>query len=85
MGKIASTITSTEDAAGRAIGRDQIWGGEGYTIYVFDDNSMYVESGPTSIAVDADDAASVRSYIAFMGDDADLDADRIHNMMRYAK
>ncbi len=63
------TTAAAEMAQTRAIAKDDIGGGEGYTIYVFDDNSFLAQSGPSQIAVDADDAGSVdagreRSFLA---------------------
>ena len=78
--KAAHTINNTDEAAARAIAADQIWGGEGYTIYLFDDNSLWATSGSASIAIDADNAESVQNYLTFLGADAHLDAERIKNM-----
>lgn len=88
MNKIAQQIaqqftdtTSAADAAqGRAIAKDDIWGGEGFTLYVFDDNSFLAQSGLEQIAVDADDSASIDAYVAFLGEDACRDQQRIDDM-----
>ncbi|HBN54738.1 MAG TPA: hypothetical protein DD456_12150 [Stenotrophomonas sp.] len=74
------TTAAAEAAQARAVAKDDIWGGEGYTIYVFDDNSFLAQSGPTQIAVDADDAGSVDAYVEFLGDDVAHDQTRIDEM-----
>lgn len=75
------TIAASEAAEAAAIAKDQIWDGEGYTIYVFDDNSFLSQSGPLQIAVDADDRASVIAYMEWMGTDAPLDKQRLDDML----
>lgn len=79
--KIAHTIKTDEDADYHAIARESIWAGDGYTIWVFDDNSLFVRSGPLCLAVDADDAESVERYVKFLDEEAAAhDADRIQAM-----
>lgn len=68
-------------AEASAIAKDQIWEGEGYTILVFDDNSFLAQSGVEQIAVDGDDEMSVRKYIAWLGEDAKHDSQRIENLL----
>ena len=88
MSKIAQQIAkqfNNTEAAGQAaevqaISKDQIWDGEGYTIYVFDDNSFLAQSGPLQCAVDADDSGDVDAYEAWLGDDAQYDKARIEDM-----
>ncbi|MBB5875907.1 hypothetical protein [Xanthomonas sp. 3498] len=75
------TTTASEAAESLAIAKDQIWNGEGYTIYVFDDNSFLAQSGPTQVAVDADDQASVDAYVKWLGADASHDQQRIDEML----
>lgn len=79
--KQAHQIKTADQAEAQAIAKDQIWGGEGYTVYVFDDNSFVVFSGPTSLAVDADDREQVQAYIKFLGEDAGQDQQRIDDML----
>lgn len=65
----------------RAIAKDQIWEGRGYTIYVFDDNSLLAQSEMDQIAVDGDDRESVLSYMRWLGTDAPLDKQRLDDML----
>lgn len=75
---IASAAAAAEAAA---FAKDQIWSGEGYTIYGFSDNSFLSQSGSEQIAVDADDRDSVLAYVEWLGDDADLDKQRVGDML----
>lgn len=77
----ADTAAAAEQSESMAIAKDQIWGGEGYTVYVFDDNSLLAQSGVSQIAVDAGTRASVLEYIAWLGTDAPLDKQRIDDML----
>jgi hypothetical protein len=77
----ADTTTVAEAAAAQATAKDEIWSGEGYTVYVFADNSLLAQSGPTQIAVDADDQVSVAAYIEWLGEDAAHDQQRIDDML----
>ena len=78
MSKIAQQIATEYDnttAAGevaeaKAIAKDQVWDGEGYTKYTFDDNSVLIQQGPTQYAMDADDAGSIRGYAEWLDADA---------------
>lgn len=79
--KYTTTTAAEAVAEGRAVSKDQIWSGECYTIYVFDDNSILAQSGPVQIAVDGDDKASVQNYIAWLGEDAEHDQLRIDDML----
>ncbi|TAA45749.1 hypothetical protein EA655_05420 [Pseudoxanthomonas winnipegensis] len=82
---IAQQHTDSQLAAGVAeswaVSKDQIWGGEGYTLYVFNDNSILAQSGPEQIAVDADDPESVQAYVQWLGDDAPLDQQRLDEII----
>jgi hypothetical protein len=69
------------DAEDKAIGIDQIWGGEGYTKYTFCDNSVLIQSGPLAYGMDADDAASIRGYAAWLGDDEPLERAEIERLL----
>lgn len=77
----AGTTDASKAAEAVAIAKDDFWQGEGFTVYVFDDNSMLVQSGPSQLPVDADNREEVRAYIAFLGDAADSDRERINNML----
>lgn len=74
MTKIAQQIAAQHDnttAAGavaeaKAIAKDQVWAGEGYTKYTFDDNSVLIQSGATQYAMDAGDANSIRGYESWL-------------------
>lgn len=61
----------------KAVAKDQIWGGEGYTKYTFDDNSVLIQSGPIQYGLDADDKESIAGYAAWLGDDVDFEAGEI--------
>ncbi|WP_372362918.1 hypothetical protein ACCQ10_09485 [Xanthomonas sp. NCPPB 1325] len=76
-----NTTAAGETAESQAIAKDQIWSGEGYTIYLFDDNSLLAQSGSAQIAVDADDQGSVDNYIKWLGEDAAHDQQRIDDML----
>ena len=65
-----NTTAAGEVAEARAIAKDQVWEGEGYTKYTFDDNSVLIQQGPTQYAMDADDADSIRGYAAWLDADA---------------
>lgn len=56
------TVAACEAAEAIAIAKDQVWDGEGYTKYTFDDNSVLIQSGTTQYAMDADDADSIKGY-----------------------
>ena len=66
----ADTIAASEAAEANAIAKDQVWGGEGYTKYTFDDNSVLIQSGTTRYAMDADDADSIKGYAEWLDDEA---------------
>lgn len=81
----SNATDASEAAESAAIAKDQVWGGDGYTVYVFDDNSILAQSGPEQIAVDADDLASVQSYVEWLGADAARDQRRIDDMLAALK
>ncbi len=76
-----STHAAYEQAEKLAIAKDQIWSGEGYTKYTFDDNSVLVMSGPTMYALDADSRASIEGYREWLGDDAGFEAADIDRLL----
>jgi hypothetical protein len=76
-----STTEATQGAKAAAIAKDQIWGGEGYTKYTFDDNSVLIQSGPLSYGMDADSRESIEGYREWLGDDADLEAGEISRLL----
>lgn len=64
------TVAACEAAEAIAIAKDQVWDGEGYTKYTFDDNSVLIQSGTTQYAMDADDADSIKGYADWLDDEA---------------
>lgn len=66
----SNTTAAGEIAEAKAIAKDQVWEGEGYTKYTFDDNSVLIQQGPTQYAMDADDADSIRGYAEWLDVDA---------------
>ncbi len=64
------TVAACEAAEAIAIAKDQVWEGEGYTKYTFDDNSVLIQSGTTQYAMDADDADSIKGYADWLDDEA---------------
>jgi hypothetical protein len=65
----------------RAIARDQLWEGEGYTKYTFDDNSVLVQSGVSQYGMDADDVDSIRGYAEWLGDDLKFEQAEIDRLL----
>ncbi|ELK4823471.1 anti-CRISPR protein AcrF2 [Pseudomonas aeruginosa] len=65
-----ATVAACEAAEAIAIAKDQVWDGEGYTKYTFDDNSVLIQSGTTQYAMDADDADSIKGYADWLDDEA---------------
>jgi hypothetical protein len=70
-----------EAAESKAIAQDQIWGGDGYTKYTFDDNSVLIQSGPIQYGMDADDAASIKGYADWLGKDVEFEQVEIERLM----
>jgi len=66
----ASAEEIIKKAEAMAIAKDEIWTGDGYTKYTFDDNSVLVLSGPVAYGIDADDAESIRGYGEWLDADA---------------
>ncbi|WP_458068657.1 anti-CRISPR protein AcrF2 [Rhodanobacter sp. BL-MT-08] len=64
----ADTTKASEAAEAKAIAKDQVWEGEGYTKYTFDDNSILIQQGATQYAMDADDAGSIQGYAEWLDD-----------------
>lgn len=64
------TVAACEAAEAIAIAKDQVWDGEGYTKYTFNDNSVLIQSGTTQYAMDADDADSIKGYADWLDDEA---------------
>lgn len=64
------TVAASEAAEAIAIAKDQVWDGEGYTKYTFDDNSVLIQSGTTQYAMDADDSDSIKGYAKWLDDEA---------------
>ncbi|EOV2330787.1 TPA: anti-CRISPR protein AcrF2 [Pseudomonas aeruginosa] len=64
------TVAACEAAEAIAIAKDQVWDGEGYTKYTFDDNSVLIQSGTTQYAMDADDADSINGYADWLDAEA---------------
>jgi hypothetical protein len=65
----------------RAIARDQLSEGEGYTKYTFDDNSVLVQSGVSQYGMDADDADSIKGYAEWLGDDLKFEQAEIDRLL----
>lgn len=65
-----NTTAAGEIAEAKAIAKDQVWDGEGYTKYTFDDNSVLIQQGPTQYAMDTDDADSIRGYANWLDPEA---------------
>jgi len=78
----SDAVDAMEQAELKAIAKDQIWSGDGYTIYVFDDNSFLAQSGNDQIAVDGDDPNSIDAYVAWLGVDVEYDLQRIQSLLR---
>ncbi len=71
---LGSAADAMEQAEARAIGADQRWDLE-MTKWTFDDNSVLAIRAGDMLAIDADDAASIRAYGEWIGDDADEQAE----------
>lgn len=69
---------ATEAAEVKAIAKDQNWT-LGMTKYTFDDNSVLAIRDVELFAIDADDAASIRAYGAWVGTD---DAEEVAEVER---
>ena len=65
----------------RAIAQDQLWEGEGYTKYTFDDNSVLVQSGVSQYGIDADDVSSIKGYTEWLGDDLEFEQAEIDRLL----
>jgi hypothetical protein len=70
-----------EQAQARAIAQDQVWGGEGYTKYTFDDNSVLIQSGVVQYGMDADDVASIKGYAEWLGNDVEFEQVEIDRLL----
>ncbi len=69
------------EAEKRAIAKDQIWGGEGYTKYTFDDNSALIQSGALQFGLDAEDVNSIKKYFEWLGDDISFEKVEIERLL----
>ena len=79
---VTLTASSAQaEAEKRAIAKDQIWGGEGYTKYLFDDNSALIQSGVLQFGLDADNADSINKYAEWLGDDKSLEQAEIERLL----
>lgn len=76
-----TVIEAQKKAEEDAIDIGQIWGGDGYTKYTFDDNSVLIQSGTRQYALDADSAESIREYKKWLGADAHLEAEEVKQII----
>ena len=64
-----------------AVAKDQIWSGEGFTKWTFDDNSVLIQSGPLMYALDADSRDSIEGYRTWLGADAEIEGGEIDRLL----
>jgi hypothetical protein len=75
------TTAAAAQAQQRAIAVDQVWAGEGYTKYTFDDNSVLIQSGAGQYGMDADDFDSIDGYGKWLGKDVAVELKEIQRLI----
>lgn len=80
MSKAHENLGSNDPGAS-AIAIDQLWDGDGYTRYTFDDNSVLILSGRRQYVMDANSVVSITGYAAWLGSDVQYEQAEIDRLL----